>query len=74
MSKTCLQETFDRNGRRVKRYLPHAVPAATHDPNNGYARCQVCGQEVYVGTGLHPNLGVPLDQAEAEAEFLRRHR
>lgn len=74
MSQTCMQRTFDRHGRPVKRRLPHDVPSRTLDPNNGYARCASCGVEVYVGSGLHPNLGVPFEDAEAEAKARRGYR
>lgn len=71
MSKTCMQKAFDREGRPVTRRLPHDVPASTGDPNDGYASCASCGVEVYVGSGLHPNLGVPVEDAEAEVRVLR---
>ena len=67
-----MQITTSRDHRPVRRRLPHVVPDSTGDSNNGYARCEACGAEVYVGSGLHPNLGVPMDQADAEANYLRR--
>lgn len=74
MSKTCKQTYYSRRaGRTIARYLPHVVPDGTGDPNNGYAECEECGQEIYVGTGLHPNLGVPLDDVEAEVAYLRQN-
>lgn len=73
MSKTCMQQVIGRDHRLVWRRRPHAVPNGTGNPNNGYARCRECGAEVYVGTGLHQNLNVPLRDAEAEARFLRQH-
>jgi len=74
-SATCIQNVPDKYGRMVKRRRPHDVPTGgTGDPNNGYTRCRSCGVEVYVGSGLHPNLGVPMEQAEEIAAFLRRNR
>lgn len=75
MSATCMQEVIDpRTHCVVRRRRPHVVPeGGTGDPNNGYAYCSECGAEVYVGTGRHPNLGVPLDQVEAEIAYLRQH-
>ena len=71
MSKTCMQRVIVKmTQREVLRRRPHIVPDATFDPNNGYARCESCGTDVYVGTGLHPNLGVPMDQADDEAAYL----
>jgi hypothetical protein len=64
-TKTCMQ----RIGKAMRR-RPHVVPTYTMDPNNGYANCTECGELVYVGTGLHPNLGVPLTDAEEEARIL----
>lgn len=74
MSKTCMQRVISpRTHQYVSRRLPHVVPdGGTGDPNDGYARCQVCGAQVYVGSGLHPNLGVPMEQAEAESRARRR--
>jgi len=71
MSKTCMQKAFDREGRPTARRLPHDVPVGTGDPNNGYALCSSCGVEVYVGSGLHPNLGVPFADVEDELRVLR---
>ena len=73
MSKTCMQQRLGRDGRLVARRLPHDVPDRTGDPNNGYALCASCGQSVYVGTGLHPNLGVPLADVDAELRYLREN-
>lgn len=73
MSKTCMQEVVDaRTHLRVMRRRAHILPDATLDPNNGYACCAACGLEVYIGSGLHPNLGVPIAQVVREAAFLRR--
>lgn len=75
MSKTCMQLATDkRTHQTVYRRRPHVVPDGTGDPNNGYATCAVCGCEVYVGTGLHPNLGVPYEYVDAEVAFLNRNR
>ena len=74
MSKTCVQEVIDRRTHKlVTRRRPHDVPSGTGDPNNGYATCRACGVEVYVGSGLHPNLGVPLADVDDEVAFLRRN-
>lgn len=75
MTKTCMQKVYDsRTHRFVERRRPHIVPAGgTRDPNDGYARCEACGEAVYIGTGLHPNLGVPVEQAEYEAAYLRTY-
>jgi hypothetical protein len=68
-----MQEVLDRRtGRLSLRRRAHDVPAASGDPNNGYATCRSCGAEVYIGTGMHPNLGVRVEDAEAEALFMRR--
>jgi len=55
------------------RRMPHDVPyEGTGDPNNEYAQCSSCGASVYVGSGLHANLVVPMQSAEAEARLRRR--
>lgn len=78
MSKTCMQTSIVRRGPRsgqlALRRMPHIVPHGTGDSNNGYALCEACGQEVYVGSGLHPNLGVPISQVDAEAAYMRSMR
>lgn len=76
MSKTCRQTYYSRRaGRTITAYRPHDVPwAGTGDPNDGYAICSHCGAEVYVGSGLHPNLGVPMDEVDAEIRYLRSQR
>lgn len=71
MSKTCMQNVFDKHGMPVRRRRPHDLVDATYDPNNGYAKCSECGREFYVGTGIHPNLGVPYEDAERESAYLR---
>ena len=74
MSKTCMQDVINRRTHMiVQRRRPHVVPDGTGDPNNAYAECEECGQEVYVGTGLHPNLSVPHDQTKTETTYLQRH-
>lgn len=65
--KTCPQDATDRRGRRVLRRKPHDAGGPTRDPNNGYAPCIHCGRIVYVGTGIHPNLGCRIEDAEPEA-------
>jgi hypothetical protein len=46
-TKTCMQSVYVR-GVLCKRRRPHVVPSATAD---GYARCEACGVDVYVGQG-----------------------
>ena len=75
MSTTCMQQVIDKRTHRiVTRRRPHDVPDCTLDPDNGYAQCASCGAEVYVGTGLHPNLGVSMDSVDAEVEYLHGNR
>lgn len=74
-TKTCIQKVIDsRTHAYVYRRRPHVLPDYTGDKNNGYARCEACGELCYVGTGYHPNLHVLLEQADAEAAFQRKHR
>jgi hypothetical protein len=65
-SKTCKQTVTDiRTGRTVTRSLPHIVPEWDA---SGYARCEACGQDIYVGQGPRS----PAMMQVEEGEYLRQ--
>lgn len=64
MTATCRQTRRSRDGRLVQRSLPHVVPDSSPD---GYARCEECGREVYVGQGRLS----PIEMQRAEARGAR---